>query len=175
MTNVVFTVILIHFASFFFISALLKLLSYYSFIQLIKDFKLLPSAFSFLIALTLPLIELGAALLLLTPSTILYGLLVIFFLLLSFLYAASKVRVRNERISCGCYGKLMDAQIDEFTLVKLAYFILLAFLALHLNLSAVKHYTFFSISLGLFITLLVMAMQKLWTTSSQAIRLLRKM
>lgn len=98
--------VLVVFLSFTFLfSAIPKLIHLSSFVELVKDYGVLPTMISGAVAVLIPFGELTGATLLLFPETLQAGSLILLVLLLSFLYAVSQVIRRNKILTCGCYGK----------------------------------------------------------------------
>lgn len=173
MFDVIFSMLLFYIASYMMISAIMKMIYYREFLQLVRDYQVLPSFLATIWGALLPILELGSALLLLIPKTVLYGAGLLSLLLVSFAIAGVMVKLKGRKLSCGCYGRLIDADIDGFTLSKILYFLLLTLGLVALQQKAATEYPPLAVVSGLFLTLLTLAGQKLWVLHHKAINLLK--
>lgn len=170
-----FSVITFHLASVFFLSGLAKLISFKIFQQVVVDYRLTSTKLAIIIGSVIPWIEIIAALFLLYETTWLSGATVLLLLLLLFAYAAIMILRSEQTVSCGCYGRLMDAKVDAFTLGKIGYLIFLVgtgFFFLH---KGSVHHTVPAVITGVSLTLLVLVIQSAWQQYQDNMDRLRKM
>jgi uncharacterized membrane protein YphA (DoxX/SURF4 family) len=85
-------------------SALAKLGDLHSFAEEVHNFKILPIALDHLVAMTLPWIELVAALALLLGVRARSGAIVVAFLMVVFTTGVLTAMARGLDIECGCFG-----------------------------------------------------------------------
>lgn len=115
-----YSVLTIYLCLIFLFSAISKLIRIRSFVELARAYEVLPSPWDRIFACLLPFLEMGSVVLLLFRQTNVWGLLILVGLLSAFAWAVGSVIRSGKVITCGCYGKFMDARADGFTLVKIA-------------------------------------------------------
>ncbi|MCE7791566.1 hypothetical protein K8O68_03885 [Salipaludibacillus sp. CUR1] len=168
------SIVLIHIVTLFFISAAAKLVSFQAFIDFTIDFRILPERLSKAAAVSIPFLELlGAGLLLVGPARI-YGTVILVSLLLLFGYAVTRVLKTNRQVSCGCYGKLIDAKADSFTIGKIVYFLGLILFFTAINPPYTAALSAPAVITGTALTLLFLLTQLIWETHSAALERLRR-
>lgn len=156
------SVVVIHLVSLFTLSAVTKLISIKLFVQSVQQFQLLPKRLAILFGGCIPLIELIGASLLLYHHSRLYGILVIIVLLTLFSYAVRSVLRTGKQISCSCYGRLLEAEVDRFTGGKIIYlFILVGFVAV-MHSYVLLEITVPAVITGTGLTILFLFSQKMW-------------
>lgn len=174
MLNLFTAAIVIHLFCIFFLSAVLKMIYFRASIQMVIEYDIFPEAYSRVWGSMLPFIEFMAALMLLHESTMRYGAFVQFLLLLSFAFAVILVLKSNRKLMCGCYGKLLDTEVDAFTLGKIFFLLILSIYMLIAGSSVTIEYSFYSVGLGIYMTALLLVTQKVWGTHQESMRLLKK-
>ena len=114
----VYSVLTVYLALTFLFSAIAKLRHMGSFVEVTQAYEVLSSPWDRIFACLLPFLEMGAVVFLLFRQTHVgeYGSLV--GLLSVFAWAVGSVIHSGRVITCGCYGKWMDAQADRFTLLE---------------------------------------------------------
>jgi len=168
------SIILIHIVSLFIISAITKVISYKTFLQLVDNFKILPQKMIVIIGSAIPIFELMGATFLLVDRTRIYGALIIILLLMMFSYAINQVLKTNRRISCGCYGRFIVADVDAFTMGKIVYLlVLIIFIGFIRPLETIE-LSVPIVLVGTFVTIVVLIMQKAWQYYNQTLERLRK-
>lgn len=175
MQSIIINAIAVHLFSIFFFSGVLKLLYFRASIQMVIEYDILPAAFARIWAYTLPFIEIFAALMLLHQSTIKYGAFVHLLLLLSFAYAVMLIMKSNRKLTCGCYGKLLDTEVDAFTLGKIIFLLILSAFLLVASSSTAVECSFYSVLLGIYMTVVLLLTQLVWAKHQESMILLRKM
>ncbi|WP_059171994.1 MauE/DoxX family redox-associated membrane protein [Bacillus sp. FJAT-27445] len=115
----IFNLLIVFIITTFLISGLLKVINLKSFINLVHSYEILPKNFASIYGYTLPFIEIISPLLLINNRTFMLGVLLVLLMLLSFGYAVTSIIKDKKEITCGCYGKFIDAKADHFTLVKI--------------------------------------------------------
>ncbi len=164
-------IILTHIVSLFIISAITKFISLKEFIQLVTNFHVLPKPLINIVGILIPVLELVGAVFLLSDRTRIFGSFIVSFLLILFSYAVVQVLKTKRRISCGCYGRFIDAEVDAFTMGKIVYFLILI---TFISLSETLELSVPSMIVGTSLTILVIAMQKVWQHYNQTLASLRK-
>ncbi|EWG08773.1 MauE/DoxX family redox-associated membrane protein [Cytobacillus firmus] len=104
---------------YFMISSISKILNLSQFSNTVMEYNVLPDKSAKLFGILLPFIELLASISLLLDSTKIYGLMALIFLLFCFGFSVIRVIKSGKKITCGCYGKLMDSKVDNLTLIKI--------------------------------------------------------
>lgn len=174
MLSLFISAIVVHLFCIFSFSALLKILYYKNFIYMVIEYDILPEAYSRVWGSILPFIELLAALLLLQQSTLKYGATVLLFLLFSFVYAVIMVLSSKRKLTCGCYGKLLDTEVDTFTLGKIIFLSILSLMVLMIKSTVTIEHSFYSVGVGIYMTVFLLITHKVWAIHQESMRLLRK-
>ena len=104
-------VLLVVVAGFFLLAGVLKLADPVEFARSILRYRLAGEQLSWLVALWLPWIEIGAASVLLPGTWRRAGLILLFGLLLAFQLALASAAVRGLDIDCGCLGGAVPTSI----------------------------------------------------------------
>ncbi|WP_343784643.1 MauE/DoxX family redox-associated membrane protein [Alkalibacillus silvisoli] len=157
----------------FMASSIPKIFSLKYFIHLVDQYDILPKYLALLYGVFLPFVEVLGAGLLLSNTTFFYGIIVLQIILLSFAYAVYHVISNNKILTCGCYGRFLDAKVDKFTLNKIITLFLLATLSLYLSTQYEVQYSLHYIGMGIFLTLLLLLSQWIWNFHQDALRILR--
>lgn len=166
--------VLVVFLSFTFLfSAIPKLIHLSSFVELVKDYGVLPTMISGAVAVLIPFGELTGATLLLFPETLQAGSLILLVLLLSFLYAVSQVIRRNKILTCGCYGKFLDAKADRYTWVKIIIMMSFPVLLLIYGNRVPFQFHIESIGAGILMVVFMLLLQKAWTVHQDTVQRLK--
>lgn len=167
--SIIFTSLIVTFL----FSALPKIIHLKDFIELVKNYEVLPEKLSLIFAILLPLLELFAVYLLI--QEIIWGLILLTILLFSFLYAVNNAIKKKKEIRCGCFGKFIDAKADKYTLVKIIFLLFFTFLALIISFVNVEIiYTTGNIIIGALLSIMFIAIQVIWTNSQQFITSIQK-
>ncbi|MFD1425619.1 hypothetical protein JOD24_000291 [Kroppenstedtia sanguinis] len=116
----VYSVLTVYLALTFLFSAIAKLRHMGSFVEVTQAYEVLSSPWDRIFACLLPFLEMGAVVFLLFRQTHVWGVWILVGLLSVFAWAVGSVIHSGRVITCGCYGKWMDAQADRFTLLKIA-------------------------------------------------------
>jgi hypothetical protein len=174
MLSVLISAIVVHLFCIFSFSALLKILYYKNFIDMVIEYDILPGAYSRIWGSLLPFIELLAAFLLLQQSTLKYGAVVQLLLLFSFAYAVIMVLSSKRKLTCGCYGKLLDTEVDIFTLGKILFLSILSLLLLMTHTAVTIDHSLYSVGVGIYMTIFLLITQKVWAIHQESMRILRK-
>lgn len=155
----------VHLISFVFLGALGKFIDYRAFVRLVVEYDVLPKRMALFIGALIPFAEVGVVLLLLYSHTFVYGIVLLSILFLSIGYAVLSLMKSNRRLSCGCYGKLLDAEADLFTLGKIAYLLLVAIMLVWTwpDLDATSADFSYPLLAGLCLTMLLFMAQKVWS------------
>jgi uncharacterized membrane protein YphA (DoxX/SURF4 family) len=90
--------------SVFFFSALPKLRRPRSFVLVVLEYQILPTSLGRLFGLSLPVLELLAAVFLLTGTAVRVAAICLFILLCLFIYAVSVNVLRGADLKCNCFG-----------------------------------------------------------------------
>ncbi|MEW9032259.1 MAG: MauE/DoxX family redox-associated membrane protein [Planifilum fimeticola] len=146
----------------FVISAVSKIAHLSAFRELTVAYGVLPAPIARGLGILLPFAELSGAALLCHGGTSLYGSLVLLVLLLGFAWAVSTVLRAKKNVSCGCYGKFLDASADRFTLFKIGVLAAAALIVMIRSFSHPVHPSPGSILLGSFLTACLLAAQAVW-------------
>ncbi len=156
------------------ISAVSKLISYKAFLQFVVNFHLFPRRISLIIGSLIPYVELmGAALLLLEPTRS-KGAIILLSLLTMFSYAVTQVLRSKRRITCGCYGRLIDATVDRFTIGKIVYFFLVTIIIGFIKPLQNAEISALTIVIGTSLSFLVFVLQIMWQRYRETLDRLRK-
>ncbi|MCD8511814.1 MAG: hypothetical protein LRY73_19485 [Bacillus sp. (in: Bacteria)] len=162
MTSQFFSVIVLHLGSLFLLSGAGKLISLPSFRQAFLAYDVLPIRLSIFAAYSIPAIEVTAALFLLFHETRMVGMVLITILLLVFLIGVRKILQSEKQVSCNCYGKWLDSDVDGFTLWKIIYLGCIVLTGGFLFPHADFHLYPFAIGAGITYTILLLGAQKTW-------------
>ncbi len=114
----------------FLISAVTKLTGLRQFVTDVRRYRVLPRLVSPAFAVTLPYVELGAAVFLLTGFYAGWAAVAVVVMLLSFMAAVGVVMFRGENLSCSCFGLLYRERVGWPTQVRDAFLLLLALFVL---------------------------------------------
>jgi len=169
--SMLLSILLNHVASLFILSGVVKVFSYKEFIEATINFRVIPYKAAIIAGGAVPLLEMAGGLFLLSMVTRSYGIILLTLLLLAFFYSVWKVLKEGRTVSCSCYGGLLDAKADRFTLGKIVY--LLVVLAM-LFVNEQTELTAASAITGIILTIIFFIVQKLWQTYSQTMERLRK-
>jgi hypothetical protein len=159
--------------SLFILSSIQKMVHLRYFLEAVTAYHILPEPIARSAGVLIPLLELAGAVLLTSSKTVMYGAVILLLLLLSFLFAVVHVLKTKRNVLCGCYGRFLEAQVDGFTLIKIIFllgFTVVVMLATHHHPIV---YTPLSVSIGLFLTGLILLCQKIWTYHQQTVSMLR--
>jgi len=157
----------------FLVSAVLKILHFPSFIELVFAYEVLPRFFSKAFAIALPFLELAVSISLLFEQTLVYGTVLSLLLLLSFAYAVIRVLQERKVITCGCYGKFLDTKADGFTVAKISILMILAFTLILGKGSFPVQLTAESLLTGMAMTGVLLVAQAVWAAHQKAVGILK--
>jgi uncharacterized membrane protein YphA (DoxX/SURF4 family) len=110
----------------FLISALGKLFAPRLFVSNVVQYRILPVPLAKAYGWTLPLLEVGAAILLLSGVWIQWAAAAIAIMLLSFIGAVSIAMARKQNLSCNCFGLLYRERVGWPTLVRDVFMLAMA-------------------------------------------------
>ena len=146
----------------FLMSAVTKLASPGQFARDVESYRILRGASVTVFAWTLPVIELGAALLLVSGFYSTWASLAVVVMLLSFMTAVGTAMARGQSLSCSCFGLLYRERVGWSTQIRDGVLLAIALLVLlrddgsltiyHLfgNIGSLKH------TIGFILTLLAL-------------------
>ncbi|MDQ0340748.1 hypothetical protein J2S00_003588 [Caldalkalibacillus uzonensis] len=157
----------------FLLSSLQKIVHLRHFLDTVTAYNILPQSIARVAGALIPFLELAGAILLTSAKTMMYGATILIFLLLSFLFAVVQVIKTKRNVICGCYGRFLEAQADLFTLVKIFVLLILTFVVILTPPNDAAVYTPLSVSIGLFLTGMILLCQKIWTHHQHTMRILR--
>ncbi|MFE1243458.1 MauE/DoxX family redox-associated membrane protein [Fictibacillus sp. NPDC058756] len=167
-----YDIILLFIFTTFLISAIPKLINLKYFITLVHSYEVLPRFIGTIYGVLLPFIELGGTLLLLSKTYYIYGSLFLLFVLLSFTIAVTFVIRAKRDIKCGCYGKFLDSKVDSFTIIKIIILVI-SNLFIISNAQGYSDMNLTNLLLGLFFTITLLLLQKIWSTYRVAVEQLK--
>lgn len=158
----------------FIVSAVPKLIHLSAFRELTVAYGVLPAPIARVLGTFLPFAELLGAALLFHGGTALYGSLILLVLLLGFAWAVTTVLRSQKTVSCGCYGKMLDARADRFTLFKTATLGAAAIIVLIRSFSHPVHPSPESIFFGSLLTVCLLTAQAVWSYHAKVMDRLKK-
>lgn len=162
-------------SAFFIISSIPKIINLKGFITLTADYGVVPGKVATILGALFPFVELILGIMLIFPEARVLAATGIIILLVGFQYAVINVLKTGKTLSCGCYGKLIDSKVDNFTILKIRILILISLYIVAMSLLKVENTLFKGgdIVIGIALSITILAFQVLWSTSKQSREILK--
>jgi Methylamine utilisation protein MauE len=154
------------------VSSIPKIMNIKHFINLVKEYDFLPPTVLKIYGVILPFAELACAILLLIKGTTLYAAAIIITLLFSFLIGVLYMLNSDKIITCGCYGKFLDAKVSPFTVGKIVILMVASLIIIYFSKETNLETTFLPIVSGALLTILLLASEMVWSKHKHATEIL---
>ncbi|MEQ2527551.1 MauE/DoxX family redox-associated membrane protein [Bacillaceae bacterium CLA-AA-H227] len=152
------------------VSSIPKIINLKDFLNLVKEFDFLPLPILKLYGTILPFTELAGAFLLPIKGMLVYASILIFTVFLSITIGVEYMLKTNKTITCGCYGRFLDSDVSQFTLIKLLFLSSISLMLAFFHNQIQVEIELFSLLAGLFLATILISTEKIWNNHKDVIK-----
>lgn len=146
----------------FFVSSIAKIANIKDFVYGVVEFKIFSRKLLKIFGYMLPFIELGTSILLVFNETFILGAVISLMLLLSFFIAVTYAIKTQLNITCECFGKFLDSEVDRFTQIKIVFLLFANLLCITFSPLFDNRFSMMTILFSVTFFLIYMFVQKIW-------------